>query len=238
MYVIFRREIRAFFNSAMAYVIVGVFILLTSIQFDLTIQSGSAEIVDILSIMNILLIFIVPLMTMRTLAEERKNSTEVLLITSPVSIGKIVFGKYFALIVEFLIMVGLSLIFPLLQYIFRNTGNPPIAPFLFGGYLGFILVGLSFYSVGIFFSALTENQVIAAITSILALAIMFLMDSIAGLVGGFVGSILQWFSLFSRYQDFTSGLIKLAPIIYYISFGGLFLFLTIRVIERRRWSQG
>jgi ABC-2 type transport system permease protein len=238
MLVIFKREIRAFFSSPMAYVLIGVFILLTSISFDSEIQSGSAEIANILSIMNILLIFIVPLMTMRTIAEERKTNTEVLLLTSPVSIDKIVFGKYLALICEFLVMVALSLVFPLLQYIFRNTGNPPIAPYLIGGYVGFILVGIAFYAIGLFFSSLTENQIIAAISSVLALAIMFLMDSIAGLIGGFLGSALQWFSLFSRYQDFTAGLIGLAPIVYYLSFGGLFIFLTIRVIERRRWSQG
>jgi ABC-2 type transport system permease protein len=238
MSVIFKREFKAFFRSPMAYVLFGVFILVASIFFDMTIQEGSAEIDLIMSSMNTMLIILVPLMTMRTIAEERRNATEVLLITSPVRIEGIILGKYLALIAEFGVMTALSLVFPLLQYLFRNTGNPPVAPFLFSGYLGFFLIGASFFAIGMFFSSLTENQIIAAITSAVALAFMFLIDSIAGLVGGFLGTALQWFSLFSRYQDFITGLVRLDAIVYYISFAGLFIFLTVRVIERRRWSQG
>ena len=100
------------------------------------------------------------------------------------------------------------------------------------------MLGASFISVGVFASALSENQVIAAIVSFVGLLIMWIADGIGGMVGGFMAKILYWFSLLSRYDDFNRGVLNLSAIVYYLSFIGIFIFLTIMIIERRRWSRG
>lgn len=235
MFAIYKKELRSYFSSPIAYALIGFFILLSSVFFILiNLQQNYADFTGNLSTMSFLLLFIIPILTMRILAEERKNGTEVLLVTSPASIGNIVLGKYLAALTVYLLMVAITFIYPIILFSF---GKPPVAQ-LIGAYVGFILIGAAFISVGVFASALTESQVVAAIIGVVSLLLMWLMDSIAGFVGGFVAKILNWFSLLSRYDDFNRGILNLSPIIYYLSFIAVFIFLTIQVIERRRWSEG
>lgn len=235
MFAIYKKELRSYFSSPVAYALIGLFILLTSVFFILiNVQQSYADFTSNLSTMGFLLLFIVPILTMRILADERKSGTEVLLVTSPVSISNIVIGKFLATFTVFMVMVVLSFIYPIILFSF---GKPPFASLL-GAYIGFILLGAAFISVGIFASALTDSQVVAAIIGFVSLLLMWLMDSIATFAGGFVGKILNWFSLLSRYETFYKGILDLSPIVYYLSFTVVFVFLAIQVIERRRWSEG
>jgi len=234
MNAIFKRELRGYFYSPMAYILVGFYIMVSSFFFLSNLNEGNADFNGNLSTMGFLLLFIIPILTMRILAEERKNNTEILLITSPVKISGIVIGKYLAVLCVFLISTVITFVYPLILAIF---GNPAFAQIL-GGYVGYILLGASFLAVGVFASSLTENQVIAAVISFAAMITMWIIDYLASFTGGVVAIILNWFSLFSRYYNFNIGLLDLAPVVYYLSFIGVFLFITIRVIERRRWSQG
>jgi len=234
MFAVFKREFKAYFRSPIAYVLIGLYILLVSFFYLGYIYSGVAEFNDMLGNMGLFLVFIIPILTMRTLAEERKNSTEVLLITSPVRLSSIVVGKYLATVCVFLVMTVITFIYHAIMYIF---GNPAPAQ-LVGGSVGYILLGCAFISVGIFASSLTENQVIAAVIGFVSMLSMWIIDYVASLVGGIIAKILQWFSLFSRYDGFNQGLLGLGPIFYFISFSSVFVFLAVMVIERRRWSQG
>ncbi len=234
MRAIFWKEVKSYFYSPVAYVLIGMFTLISSIFFWPNLLSMSGEFNNNLATMGYILIFLVPILTMRILAEDRKNGTEVLLLTSPVNLAGIVIGKYFAAVFVFLVMVLVSFIYPIILCAFGAS----ITPQLVGGYVGFILLGASFISVGVFASALTENQVIAAIVSFVGLLIMWIADGIGGMVGGFMAKILYWFSLLSRYDDFNRGVLNLSAIVYYLSFIGIFIFLTIMIIERRRWSRG
>lgn len=235
MFAIYKKELRSYFYSPIAYALIGLFILLSSVFFlIINLQGSYADFSGNLSTMGFLLLFIVPILTMKILAEDRKNGTEVLLVTSPASISEIVIGKYLATLTVFLIMVAMTLIYPLILFIF---GKPPVAQ-LVGAYVGFVLLGAAFIAVGVFASSLTENQVVAAIVSLVSLVVMWLMDSIAGFVGGFAAKVLSWVSLLSRYNEFNRGILDLAPVIYFISFIVVFIFITIQVIERRRWSEG
>jgi ABC-2 type transport system permease protein len=234
MRAIFWKEVKSYFYSPVAYVLIGMFTLISSIFFWPNLLSMSGEFNNNLATMGYILIFLVPILTMRILAEDRKNGTEVLLLTSPVNLAGIVLGKYFAAVFVFLIMVLVSFIYPIILCAFGAS----ITPQLVGGYIGFILLGASFISVGVFASALSENQVIAAIVSFVGLLIMWIADGIGGMVGGFMAKILYWFSLLSRYDDFNRGVLNLSAIVYYLSFIGIFIFLTIMIIERRRWSRG
>jgi len=171
---------------------------------------------------------------MKILADERKSGTEVLLITSPTSLTGIVVGKYLAALAVFLIMTAITFIYPVILSIF---GKPALAEII-GGYVGFILLGAAFIAFGLFASSLTESQIIAAIVSIVGLLLMWLLQSIAPSLGGIWSKILSWFSLYSRTEDLFAGILSLKSIVYYLSFCAIFVFLTIRVIEKRRWSKG
>ncbi len=235
MLAIFKREVRAYFYSPIAYVLIGFFIVLSSIFFLLgNLGYQSADFNSNLSTMGFLLLFIVPILTMRSIAEDRKNGTEVLLVTSPVGLSGIVVGKYLAAFFVFLVMTVITFIYPIILFIFGS----PALPALVGGYVGFILLGAAFISVGVFVSSLTENQVVAAVASFVFLLVTWIIQPLAGYVGGIGAKVLNWFSLTSRYDNFNRGIFELDPVVYYISFVAVFLFLTIRVMEKRRWSQG
>jgi ABC-2 type transport system permease protein len=187
-----------------------------------------------LDTISFFLIFIVPVVTLRLLTEDRKNGAETLLLTSPTSLQSVICGKYLAAVTVFFAMIAVSWIYPVIQVSFGGR----ISTQLIGGYIGFFLLGSAFIAFGLFASSLTENQIIAAIISVAGLLVIQIAESLASMIGGVAGKVLEWFSLLSRYRDFTTGIFGIAPIIYFLSFIGLFLFLTMRVIDKRRWSQG
>ncbi len=234
MFSIFKKEFKSYFNSPIAYVMIGLFIFISSMIFNINLTNGIAEYIFNLNYMALVLILIVPILTMKLLADERKSGTEVLLVTSPASLTSIVVGKYLAAFSVFLVMTGITFIYPIILSV---LGEPYI-PEVIGGYVGFILLGAAFIAFGVFASSLTESQIISAIVSVVGLLMMWLLQGIAPSLGGIWSKILSWFSLYSRTEDFFAGILSLGPVVYYLSFSAVFVFLTIRVIEKRRWSKG
>ena len=235
MLAVFKKELKSYFYSPMAYILIGIFTILTSIFFYPYLayyQLGDFTVM--LDTISFFLIFIIPVFTMRLLTEDRKNGSETLLLTSPTSLQSVVCGKYLACVAVFFAMIAISWIYPLIQVIFGGS----ISAQLIGGYIGYFLLGASFISYGLFASSLTENQIIAAIICVAGLLVIQIAEALSSMVGGFAGKVLEWFSLLSRFRDFSSGIFGIAPIVYFLSFIGLFLFLTVRVIDKRRWSQG
>lgn len=236
MLAIWKREVQAYFYQPIAYVLIGLFFLISSIFFTLgTVASGYAEMNYLLSNATFILTFVIPILTMRILTEDRKNGTEVLLVTSPASVTQIVLGKYLASFTVFLVMFASTLLYTAILYI---LGGQPEVPMLIGGYTGFLLLGACYTAIGVFASSLTESQIVSAIISFVFLLIVNLIDAIASFLGGFFAKVLDIFSLLSRYNDLNSGIFDITSIIYYLSFTAVFIFLTTRVIDKRRWSQG
>ncbi|MEI6602461.1 MAG: ABC-2 transporter permease [Clostridia bacterium] len=235
MFAVFKREVGAYFKSPIAYVLIGIFVFISSLLFFfMNMSTSNSEFNETLQNMGIILVFLMPLLTMRILAEDRKNGSEVLLITSPVSLTSVVIGKYLASFFVFFVMALISLIFPIILFAF---GTPTLSLML-GGYLGFLLLGAALIAVGLFTSSFTESQIIAAVVAFVISLIMLFISSIADLFGGTIGEIFNWISLLSRNTGFGQGIIEISSVIYYLSFVTVFIFLTIRVIEKRRWSQG
>lgn len=234
MLAIMRKEIKSYFYSPVAYVLIGLFTVLASLFFLPNLQYQFGDFNSNLSSMGFMLIFIVPILTMRIIADDRKNRTDVLLVTSPISITGIVLGKYLATLFVFIVLTLITFIYPTILIAFGAN----LTVQLVGGYIGFILLGASFIAIGVFSSSLTENQVVAAVIAFVSLLIIWLASSLSYMIGGFASRILNWFSLLSRYEDFNRGIIGLSSIVYYISFIAVFLFVTVRVIEKRQWSQG
>ncbi|OGO80668.1 MAG: ABC transporter permease [Clostridiales bacterium GWC2_40_7] len=235
MAAIFWKEVKSYFYSPIAYVLIGLFIVLTSIFFTFgNLLSMSGNFNGVLGNAIVFLVFIIPILTMKIMAEDRKNGTEVLLLTSPASLTSIVVGKFLASYFVYVVLTVITFIYPIVLLAFGGQFTPSMV----GGYIGFLLLGAAFISVGIFASALTESQVIAAVIGVVSLFVMYIAGSISTSIGGVVGKILDWFSLLNRYDDFSNGILGLTPVVYYLSFVGVFLFLTVRIIEKRRWSQG
>ncbi|MEN8904708.1 MAG: ABC transporter permease subunit [Clostridiales bacterium] len=234
---IFKKELRSYVYSPIPYVLIGLFLLITSITFNsfysqmqTTLDENAIN--QTLGFGNTVMVFLTPILTMKLLAEERKNKVDALLLSSPVSITSIVIAKYLAAVVMFLALTASTLIYPIIVISLSKVASVE----MLGGYLGFILVGASYIAFGLFASSLTESQVVAGIISLVGLLLMLLMNAIQPIVGDFWYGIFKWFSLLDKYAAYQSGKFIITPIIYYLSFISLFVVLTIRVIEKRRWS--
>jgi ABC-2 type transport system permease protein len=288
MVAVLRRELKAYFTSPIGFVFVGFFMLIAGVFFAISnLLSGNPNFTGVLSSLTFIFLFLVPILTMRLISEEMRQKTDQLLITSPLSIIGIVLGKYLAAVAVFVITLLITVLFPVIMSFFALLGLGWWE--ILGGYIGFLLMGCAFISIGLFFSSLTDNQLVAAVLTFAALLLIWILDFVAqavptdpivglvflaligvGLVAlvffstrskavtiativfaaaivvllfvfsrslftGLIAKVLGWFSLVKRYGDFAAGILSLGPIVYYISFSGAFVFLTIRMIEKRRW---
>lgn len=234
MSAIFRREFQSYFHSVIGYIFISVFLVFASYFFLFAnIASLSSDIRNLFYNLITILVFLIPILTMRCLSEERRSKTDQILLTSPVSVKDIVLGKYLAALCVFLIAIACTLVFPLILYAY---GRPETGVIL-TVYTGFILLGAVFISIGLLVSALTENQVIAAILTFGILLFVQLFDSIKGAISSpAIVKVIEWLSLKERYGEFDLGIFNFEHIIYFITLIAIINFLTVQVIEKRRWS--
>ncbi|MBQ5762203.1 MAG: ABC transporter permease subunit [Clostridia bacterium] len=237
MLTIYKREMSSYFRSPIAYCIAGFFMVIVGLYFWIqNILSSSPLFSVTLSAIGMFLTFIIPIITMKLLADEKKNGTEVLLRTAPISMGQVVVGKYLAAFTVFLAMALLTTVFPIILLFLTEGGTNSAAGQDFGAYVGFILLGASYLAVTMFTSSFTESQTAAAVSGVVTLLVLYFMQSIGATLGGTFGGILKWFSPLARYSDFTVGSFNFASLIYYITFTMLFLYATVINLERKRWS--
>jgi ABC-2 type transport system permease protein len=288
MLAVFKRELRAYFSSPIGWVVIGLFLFLSGIFFAATnLLGASPEYNSLLSTMAFILLLVVPLLTMRLLTEETRQHTDQMLITSPLSVTAIVVGKYLAAVAVFLITLLVTVLYPVMMSFFALLGLEWWK--ILGGYLGLFLLGASFIAVGMFFSSVTESQIVAAFATFAALLVMWIIDALTSMVPtgwlyslgfvalvaailalvvwlstrsvpatavtvvvlgaaiavvavlkkelfeGLLAKVMSWFSLLKRYEDFNLGILGLSPVVYYLSFSAAFVFLTVRMIDRKRW---
>lgn len=234
MFAIYKRELRAYFTTAVGYVFLSIIVALSAVAFSLTtILQATNDVTTYFTILLFILMVALPVLTMKLFSEERKMRTEQLLLTAPVSIGKIVAAKFFA---AFTVFFGANLLCSL-SYITLFMYSEPEGGIILGNILAITLVGAAFIAVGIFVSSLTENQLAAAIGTFGILLAMLGIGMIASVVPWYpVRYVLGWFSILTRYSNFTNGFFDFAALFYYASVSFIFLFLTCRVLERRRYS--
>ena len=234
MTAIFKKEFRNYFMSPIGYIFVGVFTFLASMFYSSGIlMSQQADISIMFSDINVIYLFLAALLTMRLLSEEKNKKTDQLLLSSPVSITEIVVGKYLAAMAVFGVTMLISLVYPAIMFMF---GTPAISEVI-GSYIGFILLWGAFISVGVFISSLTESQMIAGVFTFASLLLIYFISWFeASLKNPVAKKIVDWFSLLSRYSEFQSGILNVENIVYYLSFIFVFLFLAVRVIDKRRYS--
>jgi len=233
MQAIYKRELNAFYNTMVGYVFSAVFLLVAGFYFtQISLLRGSANITNILSSISFIMVLIVPLLTMRLLAEEKKTKTDQLLLTAPVSVTGIVLGKFFAALTVVGVTLLVTLTYPVIMVIF---GNPYWGEIILG-YVGFILLAACLISVGLFISAVTESQLTAAVASMGALLMLWLPSTIMPYVqNGMLRTVLGALSLYSYFSAFEYGVLSLSSIVYYLTFCSAFIFLTVVVVKKRRW---
>ena len=234
MTAIFKKEFKNYFLSPVGYIFVGIFMALASMFFTSgVLMSQQADIAAVFSDINVIYLFLAAFLTMRLFAEEKNKKTDQLLLSSPVSITEIVLGKYLAAMSVFGITIVMSLVFPFIMF---RYGEPALSEVI-GSYIGFILLWGAFIAIGLFVSSLTESQMIAGVFTFAGLLVIYFINWFQSSVKNEIArKIIGWFSLLERYSEFQSGILNIENIIYYVSFIFIFLFLTVRVIDKRRYS--
>lgn len=231
---IFRREIGAYFTSGIAYIFLAVFWIFSGYFFYATcLYSATTDMSGMFQSMFMICVFLIPILTMRLFSEEKKQKTEQGLLTAPVSLGEIVFGKYLAA----LALYTIGILMPFLYALILSSFGTVEWGIVFANFLALLLLGMAFISVGALVSAITENQIAAAVLSFVALMAMYMIDVIAGYVTvDWLSDILSSLSFYTKYYSVTCGLFNITAVLFYLSVALIFNYLTIRVFERRRWS--
>ncbi|NLO49391.1 MAG: ABC transporter permease subunit [Clostridiales bacterium] len=234
MSAIFKRDLRGYFSSPLGFVFVAAFLIIMNLAFYVTnILSGKENLKTVFSVMLYGLIVVIPILTMRTFSEDYKQRTDQLLLTSPVKASGIVLGKFFAALTVFLI----GLAFTVIQVIVIAAFGTPNMGSVIGNYIAVIAAASVYIAIGVFISSLTENQLVAAIASLGIFVGILLMDFSYSLVrADWLKAILYWVSLYRRFNTFYLGVFSIADFFYYISISAVFVFLTVRVLEKKRWS--
>ncbi|HHV51657.1 MAG TPA: ABC transporter permease subunit [Clostridiales bacterium] len=232
---VFKREFRAFFTSPVGYVVLAALGFFAGLFFyAANILGLSSDLSPVFSSMFTFILMILPLVTMRLLSDEKRQKTDQALLTSPVSLTGIVLGKYFAALLVYSLFLLEMIVFAMI-IAFQVT--PDWTIFL-GNCIGILLIGGFIISIGILISSLTESQLIAAIGTLAISFVLLLMDGIAYQFSNYkiLTTIVNFLSISSRYSNFTSGIIAYDDIIYFVSMQALILFLTVRVLDRKRWG--
>ena len=235
MLAVYKKEMRSYFTSVIGYVFLVLYLAIAGAVFCYTtLFSMSSDVTQFYTLMLIISSVMLPLLTMKSFSEERKAKTEQLLLTSPVSIIGIVVGKFLAAYTVFAACMVLNSLY----FLFLLDYATLKFAVLVGNLVAILLVGMVYIAIGLFVSSLTENQLSAAIGTI-AIILGFL---IIGIAGSLVPAnyklryVFDFVSIFSRFQAFTAGYLDVASLIYYISVAFIFVYLTVRIYDRRRYS--
>ena len=230
---IVRREFATYFLSPIPYLILAVYLALAGVFLYFTIADGAdASVRPLVPTLSVILMILTPALTMRLLAEERKSGTLEVMLTDPVTEWQLVLGKFLGCLLFFALLVSVLLVYGL---VFEAYGDPDWVA------LGFACVGLVLYGgamigIGLFLSSLTRNQVVAYVTAFVALLALFLVDDLAGLIGGEIGRIGSAVGVQQHWDSFRKGILDTRDVVYFVSIAALSLFLSVRVAEARRWK--
>jgi len=248
---VFRKEMRLYFGSPVAYVVFTFFLVISGWFFsqiflfysDISMRSlmqpqfgQNLSITDnvmrpLFTNMSVVLLFFMPMLTMRLFAEEKRSGTMELLLTYPVRDGEVLAGKFLASAALYALLLGLTLLYPgLVAYFARVEWGPVLT-----GYLGLLLVGGTFLAVGLLVSSLTENQIVAGFGSFGLLLALWVVGWGAEFAGGTLRTVLQYLSITEHLDGFSRGIIDTKDVVYYASAIALALFLTLRSLESKRW---
>ena len=234
MVAILKRELSSYFNSAVAYVVMAVYFLFSGLFFSMIcIENDTSSLSYVFGNMFIIILFIIPIITMKSFSEEKRQRTDQALLTSPTSLFEIVMGKFLGALILFAIC---SLIFVVYALVISFFTSPDWAVVLCT-VLGLLLLGSALIAIDIFISLLTESMIISAVAGMgVGLLIYMLSNLSSNITVDWIATIVKKIDFLTYYTNFTYGMLNLTDIIFFLSVTGLFLFFTARVLEKRRWS--
>ena len=244
-----QKELKSYFTSPIAYVVIGFFALLygffywvtlqyfmqRSMQMNLQPDTQGVNINDIMlrplfSNAAVIVLFVLPMVTMRTYAEEKRSGTIELLLTSPLTDVQIIFGKFLGALALYTVMLSVSLAHVGILFYY---GNPEWKPIV-AGYLGLLLMGGCFLSLGLFISSLTKNQIVAGIVTFAVALLFWIISWVSNFATG-IGELANYLSIIDHFDDFAKGVIDTTHLVYYQSFIGFGLYLTAKSVDSERW---
>ncbi len=234
MKAIYKRELSACFRSPTGYVFCAIYLFFSAMYFNSVLSTGqSSEFPQIYYGMLNIVLLMLPLLTMRLFSEERKYKTDQVLLTSPINITPLVMGKFLS---SLTVYVGCT-VFTLIYAVVFSFFVTPSWSLIAGNILGAILFGAAFISVGMFISSMTESQFVAAMGSFSIATVFIILDVIPLVTDNeFIVSLVNSISFVGRYTPFTNGILDISSIIFFLSISAVFVFLTVRVLEKRPWS--
>jgi ABC-2 type transport system permease protein len=246
-----QKELKAYFASPIAYIVIGFFVLLFGFFFYTLLlvfnqqsmrmmgfEGGPAQNVNeqmirpVLLNASVVLLFVLPMITMRTYAEEKRSGTIELLLTAPLTDMQIILGKFLGAMALYATMLAVTLIHMAVLYAFGTPEWIPIAT----GYLGLLLMGGCFISVGLLISSLTKNQIVAGMITFGVFLLLWVINWVGSFTGPTTQQVLDYLSITNHLDDFTRGIIDTKHLVYYLSFIAFGLFLTARSVDTERWK--
>ena len=234
MAAIFKREFKAYFHTPLGYVIIAVAYFFTGYYFfTYNIYGGTTDFTQLFSLLFSVVLFLIPVLTMRLMSEEKKTRTDQLLLTAPVSRTSIVLGKYFSALCVFLIAISGTLVTAVIASCYGKVDWPCVI----GNFLGLTLLGVAQIAICLFLSSITESQVIAAVLGFAVSLFLMLVDAVSYVVSSRVlQTAFSYISFNERYAPFTLGVVELKNIIFFLSVAALFCVFSTAVLERKRWN--
>lgn len=233
MLAIWKKDFKSYFNSPLGFVFLALFYVLSGIFFYITLMFNTTDMSLVFSYLMLISILLVPVVTMRCMSDEKKQKTDQALLTAPVSLTAIVTGKFLAALSIYVIAISSTLVYALIISFFAA----PAWGSVLGNFVGLLLMGAAFISIGVFVSNLTESTVISIIATYAVSLLLLFMDMLLGLFqNDTIYQVSQFLSFQSRYGVFTTGIFDLSNVVFFLSLIVLFLFLTVRSLERRRWN--
>jgi ABC-2 type transport system permease protein len=236
MSAIFRRELQSYFKGPLGYIYLAIIFFFGGMYLQYQVGSVQTnEISTIFSNMFSIVLFTTPLLTMRLMSEDNRQKTDQALLTAPVSLGGIIWGKFLAAFMLFFIGICSTFVY----FIVLSAMSSPDWTMFAGNFVGMLLLGAALIAIGLFLSAMTESQMIAAISAFAVMFLVMMLDSIAAILPtqlSFLSAAIAALSFMTPYNDFTSGILDASNIVYFISVTVVFNYFAIRVLEKKRWS--
>ena len=237
---VLRREFSSFFKSPIGYVFLAAYYLSAGFLFYVTVASYTTQTSFIFYYLFYASCILLPILTMKLFSDEKKQKTDQLLLTSPVTLTSLVYGKFFATFFIYGIGVGITLVFSLILAAFNSVDWMVVI----GNILGLLLIGAAIIAIGILISSLTESQIVAIILTLAVSLFLLMMDMLASAISSLMSLLgvtvssdfANSISISQRYNDFTSGILDISNVIFFVSIVVVFNFITVRILEKRRWN--
>lgn len=234
MLAIFKREFKTYFKNPLGYIFLAVLWLIAGYYFrSYNLEGYSTDLMSVFSIIYNMSLFLVPLLTMRLMSEDRRQKTDQALLTAPISLLSLVMGKFLSAMALYICGTSITLVYAL----FMSAYSAVEWSVVISCFIGINLAGGALIAIGLFVSSFTENQMIAAILGIAANIFVSLFDLLADVVNvSFIKSVILGASFDENFTNFSIGTIDLGGLVFFLSVIGIFIFLTIRMLDRRRWA--